>query len=226
MNNTEMYFGDVGNLTFRPASMEIFGWTTAGVHGGANGAFSNYDINNDSNRLSFGSRAVTDDVADAGGSMLANWFTSNGVKSTVTYQQIWSTADVRGGNPGACWLPLAPEGYTAIGCVFTDGSTPNFPTLTLRNDLVYYSPTVNPVWSTAGVTGGADLSLSCAPLLVAASDGQENLYYMSAGTFMPTAEKIPMITVILPSTPTAQVPPTPQLNSINPPPNTVALRKC
>jgi hypothetical protein len=208
-----------GQITYFSRSNEILGWGTAGVSGGANASFLNLsdDARHEFSMMCFGSRPVTDAIGDAGG-ILALLASDSRVALTGEYTLLWNTTGIDGGSAGACWLPVAPDGYVALGVVFTAGVYPSFPTVIVTKELVHYTNTTTSVWTTAGIHGGSDLSLMCAPALLQADGGDDNIYYISAGTCLPVGTQMPMLKVKFPWNPPPAVPPVPPLTSIAPPP--------
>jgi len=154
MSIIQQQFGPIA-LTYYLPSQD--GWNTGGVDVGANGTFLNPDFSQlPSNFLPLGSRAITDSYDD--GAFLLVYVDGQAVVPSEGWQQIWNTEGVDGGENGWCWQPIAPEGYVALGCVFTNYGTPSFRVACVAQAYVTQGEAAA-LWSTAGVDGGADLSL-------------------------------------------------------------------
>lgn len=137
------------------------GWNTGGVRGGSNGTFLNPDSNMPAGFLAFGSRGITDSYDD--GAFLIVAVDYQAVVPSIGWTQIWSTADVSGGENGFVFQPIVPVGYVALGVVFTNYGYPSFNVACVAQQYVTQGDT-NTLWTTAGVHGGANLSLYTAIL--------------------------------------------------------------
>jgi hypothetical protein len=150
-------FGAI-NLGYYGPSVD--GWNTGGVSGGQDGTFVNPDANLPYGFLQFGSRMVTGGVSDVGAFLVAAVDGSSVVPSTG-WTQIWNTEGVSGGENGYLYEPIAPPGYVALGVTFTNNGQPNFHVACVSANNAVASPE-SQIWSTAGISGGANLTLYAA----------------------------------------------------------------
>lgn len=176
--SNSMQFGELNLMYCYGNDAESLGWSTNGVSGGSNGTFVNASGSSmPSGFAPLGSRAVTDNSDDGATLLLAISSLGNPnnppLAAATGFNQIWDTADVSGGANGYLYRPIAPSGYTSMGDVFTSNGTPTFQVWCVRNDLVEQINDTFQPWTTAGVSGGADLTLNQANL-PAQSNGSDN----------------------------------------------------
>jgi hypothetical protein len=147
------------NLAYYSGAQD--GWNTAGVTGGENGSFANPDGNLPYGFLQFGSMAITDGIGPS--SFLVAAVDGVNVVPSTGWNQVWNTAGVSGGENGYLFVPIAPPGYVALGATFTNNGMPSFHVACVLEQFAVPGNPV-PIWSTAGISGGADLTLGIAML--------------------------------------------------------------
>ncbi|MBJ7310028.1 Vps62-related protein [Rugamonas sp. CCM 8940] len=147
------------NLAYYSGAQD--GWNTGGVNGGENGSFVNPDGNLPYGFLQFGSMAITDSIPAS--SFLVAAVDGVNVVPSTGWTQVWSTEGVTGGENGYLFVPTAPAGYVALGATFTNNGTPTFHVACVLEQFAVPGTAVE-IWSTAGISGGADLMLGIAVL--------------------------------------------------------------
>ena len=85
------------------------------------------------------------------------------VVPSTGWTKVWDTEDVKGGENGYLFVPTAPPGYVALGATFTNYGTPTFHVACVLEQFAVPGNAVG-IWSTAGITGGKDLTLDIAVL--------------------------------------------------------------
>ncbi len=102
----------------------------------------------------------------------------------VDYERVWTDAGTGGHQEGACWRPVPPAGYKALGCVFT----PNYdkPTVSrlrcVREDYVQEGVIGEPIWSDRGSGAREDLCLYS--VTTPAYKGDDATVLIVTGTFI------------------------------------------
>lgn len=169
------------NLAYYSGSQD--GWNTGGVQGGENGSFVNPDGNLPYGFLQFGSMAITDSIPQS--AFLVAAVDGVNVVPSVGWTQVWNTEDVTGGENGYLYIPTAPQGYVALGATFTNYGVPSFHVACVQEQFVVPGP-VSDIWTTAGISGGADLSLGIAvlnPNNFPPTAGSTQMIPIATGTF-------------------------------------------
>ena len=172
-----------GDFQFCYATQNVKdGWSTAGVQGGANATFVNVDTTQlptmdvNGNAATFLPLGSLDMIGNTGNGSLCLLVDGEVVVPCIGWTQIWDTNDVSGGTNGWYYEAQAPEGYLALGGIFSGASSCNYTVACVRMDhLVSLAPTA--LWSTAGIRGGANLTLvqDQAPVII---PGEGNTEYL------------------------------------------------
>ncbi|MES2069888.1 MAG: Vps62-related protein [Pseudomonadota bacterium] len=83
------------------------------------------------------------------------------LKAPIGYAQVWNDHGSGGRHDGSIWLPMAPDGYIAIGAVASDGyTTPNIPSYRcLRRDLLVEAQPGALIWNDRGSGAHDDVAL-------------------------------------------------------------------
>jgi hypothetical protein len=84
------------------------------------------------------------------------WSYPNGSNTSGSFENFFSKSTAR---PVACWRPLPPQGYAALGMVITDGRRPDTAAvMCVRQDLTQPGQAFSSVWSDAGSGSRQDFS--------------------------------------------------------------------
>jgi len=206
-------FGDFQFCYATPLSND--GWSTAGVSGGANGTFTNVDTTqlpttdvngNPATFLPMGSLATTD-TTTAGSGFLCLLVDDEIVVPSIGggWTQVWNTADVSGGANGYYYEAQAPDGYLALGGIFSGASPCNYTVACVRMDHLVSLASVA-LWSTAGISGGANLTLvqDQGPVLIPGEGSTEYLIPSSSFLSQGAAGAGYLLRVIVPTNSASQ----------------------
>lgn len=150
---------DFGYISLGYSTDEVVVWSTEGVSGGTDATFMNYETGG--TLRSFGSRIVTSNFDEGGVLVATTTGAGQGLAYQVGWQKLWDTNNINGGADGACYLPIAPPDFVAMGVVFTSGGEPDpaFYVWCVHNSMVAEIQEKSVIWNTAGISGGSDLSL-------------------------------------------------------------------
>ncbi len=148
---------------------------------------------------------------------------SRAVRSPTSYNRIWKDEDSGADMYGACWEAVAPEGYVALGHVFTDGYQP--PSLEdiwcVHRDLVGEALLSDWLWDDSGTGSASDFSAWRIDPITYYHDNTTvligaNCFYGVASSDRPA----PVVKVLRlePPTERGDTPPVPRLDSYDRPP--------
>jgi hypothetical protein len=191
-------FGEV-DLAF---STELqLAWTTWGGHCDHPVAFFNGAVDRDTptsfyNLGSYPMAAATDPAHPDSSKIAALMIRASAradpdrppLAAPVRYDELWNDSRSGADMDGACWAPVAPDGYTALGAYFQQGHRNRPPgndpgvMVCVRDDLLAQVALGDQIWSDRGSHHHGDLSIwwpAASPLEL-----DDAMMYATAGTFI------------------------------------------
>ncbi|MEV4502609.1 Vps62-related protein [Streptomyces klenkii] len=104
----------------------------------------------------------------------------------VGYERVWTDEGTGGELYGACWRPIPPAGYKALGYMFTqsyDTPTDSRGLRCVREDYVQERAAIGDLlWDDHG--GGGDYDLALYPVQAPKYDGEDAVLLIAPGTFI------------------------------------------